>query len=109
MALTLADEFIDDAPPTTHSRTRTTASRSRFAAAISYKQYQPKPIINAVLTACWACSGLALALVLTWMGGPAAHLRRVNAPWASPCWAIPAVSGQKESVRFSPVGSAQTA
>ncbi len=117
MALTLADEFIDERTAYYAQKDKDNRIEVKIRSrAISYEQYQPKPLINTVAGGVLGMLfGLALVLSLTWMEADllrtsAAVERTLGVPVLG---AIPAVSGQKESVQPAPqpgrVGAPKTA
>lgn len=117
MALTLADEFVDERTAYYAQQDKDNRIEVKIRSrAISYDQYQPKPLINAVAGAVLGLLfGLAIVLILTWMESDllrtsAAVERTLGVPVLG---AIPAVAGQKESAQAAPqpnrVGAPKTA
>lgn len=106
MALTLADEFVDER--TAYYAQQDKGDRIEVkirSRAIGYEQYQPKPIINALAGAVLGfLLGLGIVFVLTWMEAdllrtPSAVERTLAVPVLG---AIPPSSGQKESAQSAP-------
>jgi capsular polysaccharide biosynthesis protein len=103
MALTLADEFVEErtayyAQQDLNNRIEVKI-RSR---AIGYDQYQPKPLVNAIAGgALGLLLGLALVLMLTWVESdllrtPAALERALGVPVLG---AIPALGNPREAAQ----------
>lgn len=117
MALTLADEFVDERTAYYAQLDKSDRIEVKIRSrAIGYEQIQPKPIINAIAGAVLGfLLGLAIVLVLTWMEAdllrtPSAVERTLDLPVLG---AIPAVSPQKEvgqsAPQPGPVGEPKTA
>ena len=117
MALTLADEFVDERTAYYAEQDKENRIEVKIRSrAISAERYQPKPIINAVAGAVLGfLLGMGIVLVLTWMESdlmrtPGAVERTLGVPVLG---AIPATVGQKESVQPTPqpgpVGEPKTA
>lgn len=117
MALTLADEFVDERTAYYAQQDKSDRIEVKIRSrAISYEQIQPKPIINAIAGAVLGfLFGLAIVLVLTWMEAdllrtPSAVERTLGVPVLG---AIPAAAGQKEAAQSvpqpGPVGEPKTA
>jgi len=106
MALTLADEFVDERTAYYAQQDKSDRIEVKIRSrAIGYDQIQPKPIINAVAGAVLGfLLGLAIVLVLTWMEAdllrtPIAVERSLGIPVLG---AIPATTGVRESVQPVP-------
>ena len=117
MALTLADEFVDERTAYYAQQDKSDRIEVKIRSrAIGYDQIQPKPIINAVAGAVLGfLLGLAIVLVLTWMEAdllrtPIAVERSLGIPVLG---AIPNSAGERESVQTVPsagaVGEPKTA
>ncbi len=117
MALTLADEFVEErtayyAQQDLNNRIEVKI-RSR---AIGYDQYQPKPLVNAIAGgALGLLLGLALVLMLTWIESdllrtPAALERALGVPVLG---AIPALGNPREAAppaaQSNPIPAVKTA
>ncbi len=105
MALTLADEFVEERTAYYAQQDKSDRIEVKIRSrAISYEQYQPKPLVNALAgSVLGLLFGGMLVLLLTWIESdllrtPAALERALGVPVLG---AIPAQTGQKESAEAS--------
>lgn len=105
MALTLADEFVEER--TAYYAQQDKADRIEVkirSRAISYEQYQPKPLVNALAGAVLGMLfGGLIVLILTWaesdlLRTPAALERAIGVPVLG---AIPPLGGHKDTPQTS--------
>lgn len=101
MALTLADEFVEERTAYYAQQDRADRIEVKIRSrAIGYDQYQPRPLVNAVAgMALGMLLGIALVVALTWMEAdllrtPAALERALAVPVLG---AIPASSSPREN------------
>lgn len=117
MALTLADEFVEERTAYYAQLDKTDRIEVKIRSrAVSYAQYQPKPLVNAIAGAVLGLLfGLGIVLALTWveadlLATPAALARALDIPVLG---AIPSAAGPKETAapaaQSSPLSAAKTA
>jgi capsular polysaccharide biosynthesis protein len=106
MALTLADEFVDERTAYYAQQDKRDRIEVKIRSrAIGYEQFQPKPLINAVAGAVLGfLLGLGFVFVLTWMEAdllrtPSAVERTLSVPVLG---AIPTTTSQRESTQTAP-------
>jgi capsular polysaccharide biosynthesis protein len=100
MALTLADEFVDDRTAYYAQQDKRDRIEVKIRSRdVGYEQYQPKPLLNGIAGAVLGLLfGIGMVLVLTWMEAdllrtPAALERSLGLPVLA---AIPAAGSSKE-------------